>query len=449
MTREQTMRAVLLIVVALLLTATSASAQSVRGRVLDAGTVVGIPEVRVTLLNAAGDKVHEVITDANGRFALNAKEAGQYRIRTNHIGYTDVTTEPITVGATEQITVDVKVAIAAVTLDALTVVARRNDPRQEASADGMYARRLLLPPIGSARVVLPHDPEMAGMDVRDVLRWMPRQRGCLVVWWNGNMVQNQELAAEYLEMSPQLLEAVEFYRSFTDAPLVYRDLPTTMGFSNSNCSVVALWPRTNRYLAEFAPPILPPDMSAYALNVIAYRPSGAWAPGIGFGIEASALRPVAGAFSAGAFVRITAHRLSADSSAALTRFQSDAIFLLPPGDRTFILSVLGGEGKLSFRRSLPLRGNVSARVEVAQRRFNLQSSLVGNRNILITSYGIGGGVQATAEWDVSERLSASASLGFDRLSFRAYERLENPSTATAGAWNGIGLRVGMVYSPNR
>jgi hypothetical protein len=444
------MRAALLIVVAIVLTAANASAQSVRGRVLDAGTAEGIPEVRVTLLNPAGDRVHEVITDANGRFALNAKVAGQFRIRTNHIGYMDVTTEPINVGSEEQITVDVKVAIAAVTLDALTVVARRIDPRQEATADGMYARRLLLPPIGSSRVMLPHDPEMAGaMDVRDILRWMPRQRGCMVVWWNGNMVQNQELAAEYLEMSPQQLEAVEFYRSFTDAPLVYRDLPITMGFSNTNCSVVVLWPRTNRYLAEFAPPILPPDMSAYSLSVVAYRPSGPFAPSAGFGIEASALRPISGPFFAGVFLRITAHGLNADTSAALTRHQSDATFLLPPGDRTLFLSVLGGEGKLAFRRQMPLRGSVSARLEVAQRRFNLQSSAVGNRNILITSYGWGGGVQAAAEWDMNERLSASASLGYDRLSFRAYELIETPSTPTAGSWNGIGLRLGILYSPNR
>ena len=48
------MRAALLVVVAFLLTAAQASAQSVRGRVLDAGTSAGIPEVRVTLINEAG-----------------------------------------------------------------------------------------------------------------------------------------------------------------------------------------------------------------------------------------------------------------------------------------------------------------------------------------------------------------------------------------------------------
>ena len=449
MIREKSMRAALLIVVAFLLTAAQASAQSVRGRVLDAGTATGIPEVRVTLINEAGGKVHEVISDANGRFALNARESGRFRIRTNHIGYTDVTTDPIIVGAEEQITVDVKLAIAAVTLDALTVVARRVDPRQEATADGMYARRLLLPPIGSSRVLLPHDPEMSGMDVRDILRWMPRQRGCMVVWWNGNMVQNQELAAEYLEMSPQMLEAVEFYRSFTDAPLVYRDLPVTMGFSNTNCSVVVLWPRTNRYLAEFAPPILPPDLSAYGINAIAYRPSGRFAPGLGFGIEASALRPVKGVFSAGVFLRITAHQFGADSTAVISRNLSDATFLLPPGDRFLFLSVLGGEGRFSFRRLSPVRANVSARLEVAQRRFNMQSSNVGNRNILVTSYGWGLGGQGTVEWDVNEKLGATVSLGYDHLSFNAYDAIETQSTPTAAAWNGIGLRVGVSYSPSR
>ena len=444
------MRAALLVVVAFLLTAAQASAQSVRGRVMDAGTSAGIPEVRVTLINEAGGKVHEVISDANGRFALNAREGGRYRIRTSHIGYTEVTTEPIVVGATEQITVDVKLAIAAVTLDPLTVVARRVDPRQEASADGMYARRLLLPPIGASRVVLPHDPEMAGaMDVRDILRWMPRQRGCTVVWWNGNIVQNEEVAAQYLEMSPHMLEAVEFYRSFTDAPLVYRDLPLTMGFSNTNCSIIVLWPRTNRYLAEFAPPILPPDLSAYGINAIAYRPSGPFSPGLGFGIEASALRPITGAFSAGAFVRITAHQFGADSTAAISRHLSDGMFLLPPGDRRLFLSVLGGEGRLSFRRLSPVRANVSARVEVAQRRFNLQDARVGNTNILVTSYGWGVGGQGTVEWDVNQKLSGTVALGYDRLSFNPYEAIETRSTPTAAVWHGIGLRLGVSYSPSR
>src|SRR5262245_26907200 len=71
----------------LIATAEIASAQTVRGRVLDVGTGQPIAGVRVTLLTAADIKVAESISTVAGRFSFLAKAAGDYKIQTSHIGY--------------------------------------------------------------------------------------------------------------------------------------------------------------------------------------------------------------------------------------------------------------------------------------------------------------------------------------------------------------------------
>src|SRR5262245_19227139 len=94
----------------LMATAETASAQTVRGQVLDVGTGQPIAGVRVTLINAAGAKVAESISTTAGRFSFLSKTPGDHKIATNHIGYSPVTTGNFLVRENEVVEVDVKVA---------------------------------------------------------------------------------------------------------------------------------------------------------------------------------------------------------------------------------------------------------------------------------------------------------------------------------------------------
>src|SRR5688500_12044115 len=94
------------------LLAVPASAQSVRGKVMDAETGQGIPGVLVTLVKASGARVFQVTTNADGGFQMPARESGEYRIQTSHIAYASLPSVPFRIQANEQVMVDVKLATA-------------------------------------------------------------------------------------------------------------------------------------------------------------------------------------------------------------------------------------------------------------------------------------------------------------------------------------------------
>src|SRR5687767_11861353 len=74
--------------------AATASAQSVRGVLLDAVTTRPIAGARITLLDSLGGEAAAVSTDSVGRFLLASPAIGQFRMRIRRIGY-----EPATSGA--------------------------------------------------------------------------------------------------------------------------------------------------------------------------------------------------------------------------------------------------------------------------------------------------------------------------------------------------------------
>jgi len=437
-------------VAVMLLFCSAAGAQSVGGRVVDAETGQGVAGVRVELLEVGGGRVREVISDAAGRFQISARAPGEHRIRTSRIGYRDVETAAFSVRDQEQVVVDLKLTNAAITLDPLTIVARRVDPRHDATEEGFYSRRLLSAPIGSARVILPHDPEMANaIDVNDVLSWTGRRRGCTAVYWNGRLVQDSAIARQWLTTSVTMLEGVEYYRTPIDAPAVFRELPLYLSFDNAYCSVIALWPRTGRYLAEPAPAPLPASSLQASLSGVFYSASGKYAPGAGGGLEATARWNVHRSIALGVHVRGTTHRLSAETTAEMSSTLSETAYLLPPGERGLLLFVVGAEPSIGLRERERLRIRVGGRLQVAQRRFSLQRNVVGDHAAAITSYGWGFGGTTSLDLDVTDRLALNAGLGYDWLSFNAYKEIERPTTPTSATWTGMSFRLGVLYAPGR
>jgi hypothetical protein len=227
---------------ALLAAAAPASAQSVRGRVLDEAAGLAIEGAHVVLRAAGGAIVAQDTTDAAGSFLLAAARPGGYTLTAGHPAYTSMAATPVRIGDREQVVVDIRLARAAVTLEPLTVTGRRRDPLHEATFEGALARRAAFPEFGPRRVLLKTDPELtSSLKVSDVVTFMPPTRGCLIVYSNGNLVGTQEGVEDLLEGSAFRLEAFEFYRTYADAPAGMRFAPV-YALSPNQCSVLALWP---------------------------------------------------------------------------------------------------------------------------------------------------------------------------------------------------------------
>lgn len=241
------------------------SAQTLRGNLVDAETGEGISAATVSLLNEDG-RVRVTGTSAqDGTFTLNARSGGSFQISAERIGYLPMIPQGVEIGMSELVLVRLELARVPVMLAPITVTGVRRDPRNDASLEGALARRELFPGIGTRRVVVRSDPEMRNaMVVADAVQWFPLRRGCrsatsvrqrsqaqtcgcTIVHWNGMVVNDSDIAAFYLEtLTTEAMEAVEYYRSWIDAPPELKDFPHYVpNHDPYPCAVIALWPRVS------------------------------------------------------------------------------------------------------------------------------------------------------------------------------------------------------------
>lgn len=98
----------------------SLAAQTVRGLVVEQGTGAPVEGVMVWLLDARA-RYGGVLTGADGRFFLRAPAAGRYVVRTERIGYADVESDTLQIGAGEYVDVRLESPHRAVSLEGLVV----------------------------------------------------------------------------------------------------------------------------------------------------------------------------------------------------------------------------------------------------------------------------------------------------------------------------------------
>jgi len=111
----------------LLLLAVAAStlgAQVVTGRVVDLATGEPVGEGFVVLLDDAGKEVGRVLSTADGQFTLQAPRPGQYRLRSERIGYLAVTSAPLTLESADTLIHTISIAWVGVGLAPIEVTAR-------------------------------------------------------------------------------------------------------------------------------------------------------------------------------------------------------------------------------------------------------------------------------------------------------------------------------------
>lgn len=236
-------RAMAAALVLLGLPASGLAAQTVMGVVLDGDSGEPIAGASVTLLAPEEVVLARTETGRDGRFILPARAAGIYAVTAERLGYAPARSDSLALGI-ESMEVELRLFRSPLELAPLTVVARRRDGRHDASFEGALIRHALFPRVGSRRVVFRGDPEFRSSIVTtDVLRWFTPRRGCTIVWAGGLMARSRNQAEMWLsEVSTEDLEAVEFYRSWADAPVEMKDFPSYVD-SPSRCSVVAVWPR--------------------------------------------------------------------------------------------------------------------------------------------------------------------------------------------------------------
>jgi hypothetical protein len=223
--------------------AASLSAQTVQGRVLDAQTELGVPQVLVEVLR--GDEVvGRALSDEEGRYQvrLSSRRAETYGLRASRIGYGSQEFTPIQVDYLEVVEVTVKISSSPIPLGGLTVEVGRVSLRNAATYEGLYARRERALPVGQVRIVVTGDPEMQNASrVQDVLQWfffgLTRSRsGCVDYYINGLPRSHFDV----LNIPASMIEGVEYYVDGRFAP---------SGFFGGPCesspafrySIVAVW----------------------------------------------------------------------------------------------------------------------------------------------------------------------------------------------------------------
>jgi hypothetical protein len=107
------------------------------------------------------------------------------------------------------------------------------------------------------------------------------------------------------------------------------------------------------------------------------------------------------------------------------------------------------EARYLFRDGARRRPITAVRAQAAQRRFDLQSTNVGNRDIPVISRGWGVGGSVGVSWTVSRRFAAHATVGRDWLFLGAYREIERTWNPTSADWQSRSFAVGFVFSPVR
>ncbi|HEX7118865.1 MAG TPA: carboxypeptidase regulatory-like domain-containing protein [Longimicrobiales bacterium] len=124
----------------LLLAVAPLAAQTVRGRLVAAGSRAPIGAAMVWLLDEADARLGGALTDSDGWFVLHAPAPGRYRLRAERVGFAATTSPELTLAAGAAITYELVASAEPIRLDGIEVAAEeRCVVRPEA---GLAAARL-------------------------------------------------------------------------------------------------------------------------------------------------------------------------------------------------------------------------------------------------------------------------------------------------------------------
>jgi hypothetical protein len=131
----------LLLLVACAITASPVAAQSVRGIVVDAGSGEPVPNALIRATSVGGNRGGSARSGQDGRFVLNLRASGTFRLQGERTGYATSTTQQLTLEEREMVEVELRLSAAPLTLEPLTITARVAPPRRRhLELNGFYRR---------------------------------------------------------------------------------------------------------------------------------------------------------------------------------------------------------------------------------------------------------------------------------------------------------------------
>lgn len=220
------------------------------GRVVDATTTVPIAEAGITLLDGDGEVRSQGITDAEGRFAIEAPEGVPLRIEVTALGYVTSTTDLQEMTSSDFF--EIRLAPAPLEMEGLEITVERRDRFLE--LNGFYRRSRQ----GFGRMLGPEDIErIVAIESAEIFRRIPGMttsrgepvfirsrfggdlgRSCRVpaVIVDGVLMRSRFNPRPFAEIVPPvtLIAAVETY--FGPA-----SVPPQFGIPGSACGVIVVW----------------------------------------------------------------------------------------------------------------------------------------------------------------------------------------------------------------
>lgn len=122
---------VLFLAPCLLLTASPAVAQVLRGTVMDTTSARPVDGARVAALSTAGVRIADAVTKTDGKFTFHLPTAGDYRLHASRPGYATTITETIGIDSGSEASFVIPMVRRPLPLDTVTVVARPLPAQQQ------------------------------------------------------------------------------------------------------------------------------------------------------------------------------------------------------------------------------------------------------------------------------------------------------------------------------
>jgi hypothetical protein len=224
---------------------------SVRGRVIDEHSGVGVASAVIRLVNTS----LQTMTDSDGRFAFERVPVGNYAMQVQHIGYTGHRTA-LAVGDAD-LDALVRVAPSAIPLQPVVVTAfsRRLESvgfyerrkrgigtfidRKRIDAMNVQIASELLRQLPGVRLV----PQSRTRQNQPQNATVGRRGNCRYVFIMDGSRTLADFEMDYI--SGSAIEGVEIYSGISDVPVAFKAHATSVQGSTT-CGVIAIWSRNSR-----------------------------------------------------------------------------------------------------------------------------------------------------------------------------------------------------------
>lgn len=256
-------------VVALVAMSAMVSAAPVRAQVIN-GTLMEVDSDRpislglVIMMTVEGDSVTSAVTGSDGRFSVEAEEAGQFLLVASAFGFKETRAGVFELGADGSMDVEFRVGAAAMPIDGILVELQRPSIEHQLVRNG-FVRRLQR---GLGAFVTPYEIERSNaMSAADLFRGIQgvsvrirggglgSHRGETVQFLSANGYCTPTIYMDGLRLSPQLVasisldemiplnlvDALEVYRRPAEIPIEYSSIGNRVEGETGTCGVVVIW----------------------------------------------------------------------------------------------------------------------------------------------------------------------------------------------------------------